>query len=151
MVSIESCSNLVSVIHGASSGEFNMAGYTVSSVHRSLLDAFNLKECRLAFVNSLSVPASYRLNGGDTLEFSIGWGRKGSDREEDPRSNEGKRYEQHPYGKVWQPFDDKTFAEFGHECREKRTRSTLLVVSRHDFRWLASIPSMLGVGNGTKV
>jgi hypothetical protein len=66
----------VKVIHGANNGVFDMAGHNVSTVGRSLLDAFNISTHAIAFVNGEQVNASYRLQANDTLEFCQQAGRK---------------------------------------------------------------------------
>lgn len=46
-------------------------------VRASLQDAFNVPISAISFVNGQVVPATFGLHGGEVLEFSIGWGRKG--------------------------------------------------------------------------
>src|ERR1022692_338582 len=69
----------VKVIHGANDGVFDLAGATVASVRRSLVDAFNVPEDALAFVNGEQVDlSSFRLVGQETLEFCQQAGIKGA-------------------------------------------------------------------------
>lgn len=68
----------VKVIHGANDGTFDLTGSKVSSVRASLVDAFNVPDDALAFVNGNLVPASYRLARNDTLEFVRAIGTKGA-------------------------------------------------------------------------
>lgn len=59
----------VKVIHGANDGVFDVAGHDVATVHRSLVDAFNIPTKAIAFVNGEQVDAGYTLHAHDTLEF----------------------------------------------------------------------------------
>lgn len=59
----------VRVIHGANDGEFGVAGAKVATVRFSLVDAFNIPDEALAFVNGDQVDANYTLQRGETLEF----------------------------------------------------------------------------------
>ena len=69
----------VRVIHGANDGTFDLEGATVDRVRRSLVDAFNVPEDAIAFVNGEQVdPANYRLACQDTLEFCRQAGVKGA-------------------------------------------------------------------------
>ena len=70
---------LTKVIHNSNDDTFFIAGATVGSVRAALVDAFNIPVTALAFVNDLQVDFRHRLRGGETLEFCVGWGRKGSD------------------------------------------------------------------------
>ncbi len=59
----------VKVIHGANGGVFDVAGAPVGSIQASLVDAFNIKEDAISFVNGEQVSPSYILQPNDTLEF----------------------------------------------------------------------------------
>ena len=62
-------SGSVKIIHGANDGVFDVAGVSVASVRASLVDAFNLPDEAIAFVNGESVPPAYTLQANDKLEF----------------------------------------------------------------------------------
>ncbi len=67
----------VKVIYGANDGVFDVAGHDVATVHRSLMDAFNIPTKAVAFVNGEQVDACYTLQAHDTLEFCKRAGSKG--------------------------------------------------------------------------
>jgi len=68
----------VKVIHGANDGEFDLAGSKVSTVRASLLDAFNISQDAIAFVNGHRVANSYQLRVDDVIEFVRERGTKGA-------------------------------------------------------------------------
>lgn len=68
---------LVKVIHGANSGEFDLAGYTVGVARSSLEIAFTIPIDSVAFINGEAVEASYVLGPNDCLEFVKQFGIKG--------------------------------------------------------------------------
>jgi len=70
-------SGLVKIIHGANDGVFNVVGSSVAIVRESLVDAFNLPDEAIAFVNGKPVGGDFRLQANDTLEFVKQSGRKG--------------------------------------------------------------------------
>lgn len=70
-------SGFVKVIHCANDGTFNVAGSSVAIVRASLVDAFNIPNNALAFVNGEQVGGNFRLRVNDTLEFVKQDGRKG--------------------------------------------------------------------------
>lgn len=69
--------DVVKVIHGANDGLFPLAGAMICTVRSSLVDAFNLTDDAVAFVNGELIGLNYRLREWDTLEFFVRWGRKG--------------------------------------------------------------------------
>ena len=77
MVSSAESLGFVTVIHGSSSGIFPVAGARVRSLRRSLVDALNIPDSALAFVNGIQVVPSHRLHPDDRLEFCVRFGRKG--------------------------------------------------------------------------
>jgi len=68
----------VKVIHGANDGTFDLAGSKVSSVRASLVDAFNISQDAIAFVNGHRVADSYQLRVDDVIEFVRERGVKGA-------------------------------------------------------------------------
>jgi hypothetical protein len=68
----------VKVIHGANDGEFDLAGSKVSTVRASLVDAFNISQDAIAFVNGHRVANSYQLRVDDVIEFVRERGVKGA-------------------------------------------------------------------------
>jgi hypothetical protein len=69
----------VRVMHGANVGTFDLPAATpVSVVRASLVDAFNVPETAVAYVNGSRVPTSYGLLDNDSLEFVVARGRKGA-------------------------------------------------------------------------
>jgi len=66
----------VKIIHGANDGNFNVGGASVASVRASLVDAFNIPDEAIAFINGETVPPTYTLQTNDTLEFIVPLGRK---------------------------------------------------------------------------
>jgi excisionase family DNA binding protein len=66
----------VKVIHGACDAEFDLAGASVGNVRTTLVDVFNISADAVAFLNGKRVDRSYRLRGGERLEFVKPWGRK---------------------------------------------------------------------------
>lgn len=70
----------VKVIHGANDGVFDLSGSTVHRVRFSLVDAFNIPDAAVQFVNGERVPDSHRLKGNDWLEFVVPTGWKGAGR-----------------------------------------------------------------------
>ena len=68
----------VKVIHGANDGTFDLAGSTVSGVRASLVDAFNISQDAIAFVNGHRVADSYQLRLDDVIEFVRERGMKGA-------------------------------------------------------------------------
>lgn len=68
----------VKVIHGANDGTFDLAGSKVSGVRASLVDAFNISQDAIAFVNGHRVPDSYQLRVDDVIEFVRERGVKGA-------------------------------------------------------------------------
>lgn len=68
----------IKVIHGATDGEFGLAGAKVSTVRYSLVDAFNIPGDAQSFVNGEQVDANYVLQSNDVLEFVKQAGVKGS-------------------------------------------------------------------------
>lgn len=71
---------LVKVIHGANDGLFDLAGTRVASIQASLVDAFNIPNEALAFVNGEQVDGEYIVQSNDTLEFCKQTGDKGGRR-----------------------------------------------------------------------
>ena len=67
----------IKVIHGATDGEFGLAGAKVSTVRFSLVDAFNIPGDAQSFVNGEQVDANYVLQSNDVLEFVKQAGVKG--------------------------------------------------------------------------
>lgn len=67
----------VRVINGANDGFFEVAGYPVSSVRASLVDAFNISDDAIALANGRRIPDSYELHREDVLEFLHERGEKG--------------------------------------------------------------------------
>ena len=67
----------VKIIHGANDGIFNIVGASVASVRASLVDAFNIPDDAVAFVNGELILADHRLEANDTLEFVKQRGCKG--------------------------------------------------------------------------
>ena len=81
MMSVASLpSPCVKVIHGANDGVFDLAGARVASIQASLVDAFNIPNQALAFVNGEQVDGEYVLQSNDTLEFCKQTGDKGGRR-----------------------------------------------------------------------
>lgn len=71
----------VKIIHGVNEGVFNgLEGVSVRRVYPDLVDAFNLPQDAIAFVNGVRVGPDYRLVSGDTLEFCKAYGCKERDR-----------------------------------------------------------------------
>ena len=68
----------VKVIHGANDGTFDLAGSKVSTVRASLVDAFNISQDAIAFVNGQRVTDSYQLRVDDLIEFVREHGVKGA-------------------------------------------------------------------------
>lgn len=69
------------VFHGANEGAFALPpGTPVSVVRATLIDAFNIPEAAVSFVNGKRVAGSYRLLGNEVVEFIFASGRKASDR-----------------------------------------------------------------------
>lgn len=68
----------VKVIHGANDGTFDLAGSKVSGVRASLVDAFNISQDAIAFVNGQRVADSYQLRVDDVIEFVRERGVKGA-------------------------------------------------------------------------
>ena len=68
----------VKVIHGANDGTFDLAGSKVSGVRASLVDAFNISQDAIAFVNGHRVADSYQLRVDDVIEFVRERGVKGA-------------------------------------------------------------------------
>jgi hypothetical protein len=68
----------VKVIHGANDGTFDLAGSKVSGVRASLVDAFNISQDSIAFVNGHRVADSYQLQVDDVIEFVRERGVKGA-------------------------------------------------------------------------
>lgn len=69
---------MVKVIHGANDDEFDIAGATVFRVQSNLKDAFNIPATAPVFVKGKRVETDYVLQAGDTLEFCVESGRKGT-------------------------------------------------------------------------
>ena len=67
----------IKVIHGATDGEFGLAGAKVSTVRYSLVEAFNIPGEAKSFVNGEEVQADYVLQSNDVLEFVKQAGVKG--------------------------------------------------------------------------
>lgn len=68
----------VKVIHGANDGTFDLKGSKVSGVRASLVDAFNISQDAIAFVNGHRVADSYQLRVDDVIEFVRERGVKGA-------------------------------------------------------------------------
>lgn len=68
----------VKVIHGANDGTFDLTGSKVSGVRASLVDAFNISQDAIAFVNGQRVADSYQLRVDDVIEFVRERGVKGA-------------------------------------------------------------------------
>jgi hypothetical protein len=66
---------MVTVIHGANVGVFDLAGRSVSTALASLLDAFNIPSEAISFINGQQVEPNYVLQSNETLEFvkQRGW------------------------------------------------------------------------------
>jgi hypothetical protein len=71
------------VIHCSNDEEFFLVGATVGSVQASLADSFNIPAAAIAFLDGMRVDLGHRLRGGETLEFCLGWGRKGAGEDRD--------------------------------------------------------------------
>lgn len=71
-------SGRVKVIHGANDDVFEVVGVSVASVQASLVDAFNIPDDAVSFVDGEEVGRDHRLQDDDTLEFRVCWGRKGA-------------------------------------------------------------------------
>jgi len=67
----------VKIIHGANDGIFNVGGASAASVRASLVDAFNIPDEAIAFVNGELVRHDFRVRANDTLEFVKQRGVKG--------------------------------------------------------------------------
>jgi hypothetical protein len=59
----------VRVIHGANECFFDLAGWRVSTVRASLVDAFNISSEAISLVNGQQVAPNYVLQSNETLEF----------------------------------------------------------------------------------
>lgn len=70
----------VRVIHGANDGIFDVAGYPLTRLRSSLVDAFNIPPDAVALANGRRVPQSYEPVADDVIEFireqSVKGGRK---------------------------------------------------------------------------
>lgn len=71
---------MVKVIHGANDGMFAVEGASVRAVRSSLVDAFNIPDSAIAFVNGEQVDINFTLSANDTLEFCKQSGSKGMNR-----------------------------------------------------------------------
>ncbi len=65
------------VVHGANEGEYQLGGYSVGQVARSLREVFNIPADAIATVNGRQVPTSHLLTDDDFLEFVKVTGCKG--------------------------------------------------------------------------
>jgi len=75
---IETPTDTVRVVYGASDGWFPLVGRTVRDVGVALAGPFGVPEDALAFLDGEPVEASYVLVGNDTLEFVVLDGVKGA-------------------------------------------------------------------------
>lgn len=67
----------VRVIHGANDGIFDVAGYPLTRLRSSLVDAFNIPLDAVALANGRRVPHSYEPVADDVIEFIREHGVKG--------------------------------------------------------------------------
>lgn len=67
----------VRVIHGANDGIFDVAGYPLTRLRSSLVDAFNIPLDAVALANGRRVPQSYEPVADDVIEFIREQGMKG--------------------------------------------------------------------------
>lgn len=70
----------IRAIHTINDGEFKVPAQTqVWLIRTSLADAFNIPPHAIAYVNGEHIDENYCLLHNDTLEFVVGWSRKGAD------------------------------------------------------------------------
>lgn len=62
---------------GATSKQFNVAGYTISSVMEFMKEVFNVDSASSPLVNGKEVNSDYVIQGGDNIEFIKKAGNKG--------------------------------------------------------------------------